>query len=107
MHDRTSADSGLRSLEAYSLCRLRCRPHELPNGVEDNFEPRIVFALHRNDPSRKLFIAANPPPSVSRRPQDRDIHLDRLLAPKDTGKHQNAVFREGSGVVFPMLTTSL
>jgi len=74
--------------------------HELPNGIEDDLELRVVLTFELSDFLSEFRMIEKHLPELTESAHDLDIDLDSSLALKDAGKHGNAVFGKSIRAVF-------
>src|SRR5437762_665299 len=66
--------------------------HKLFDSLEYRLEFLIVPAFEFFQPFRQLAMSRQPRSHLDERPHDRDVNLDRAIAPKYAGEHRNALF---------------
>ena len=71
--------------------------HQLPDGVEHDFELRVVLSLQDPELSGQLFMRGKNLTESNEGPHDGDVHSDRAFAPEDTREHSHALFGECVG----------
>jgi len=84
-------------VEAHGLFLGDGRRHELPDSVEDRLELGILLPLKVLQFLGQLMIGREDGPKADERPHDFDVHLYRLVAPKNAGEHGHAFLGEGIG----------
>jgi hypothetical protein len=78
---------------------------ELLDGIEDDGELLVVFALDGLDLFGEIAIGIHEPAELDEGAHDGDVHLDGPLGTKDAGEHGDALLGEGVGEEFPVLAT--
>ncbi len=77
---------------------------ELINGVEDDLEVLIVFFLKFFDFFSEELVGLHQRAELNESAHDGDVDLDGSGRTKHGGKHGNALFGEGVGEVFSVLS---
>lgn len=88
-----------RWLEADLLARRA--GHELPQGVEDDLELRVVSLLQLVQPADQVLAGAHHPPQADEDPHDLDVDLHGPLAAQDARQHRHSLLAEGVGKIPP------
>src|SRR5690242_20389853 len=83
--------SVLSTRESDSLARLHGRRHELADGVEDDFELRVVPLLQRGELAGELDVSGQHCSQSNERADDLDADLHGSRALEDGREHGHAV----------------
>lgn len=67
------------------------RRHEFPDGVEDNFELRIILLFKLSETSGQLLVGRDHLPQPHEGPHNFDIDLNRSFALEYAGEHGDAL----------------